>query len=173
MIAIRSPNLRQRPLVSHYIAQYKISTYLIKPLNKHQLSAPGQTCICIHCSRNVLVPHLVSPLFNIAYIVRAGLASRSGIVLNFLSNSTIALDHNLVEVLGRLDWVGLLIHPLQLLESPTLRFHATPNALAHKLFQREKIHRMGLTRRSTKRPTRAHPSQQRSRNSSWKCSADL
>ena len=52
---------------------------------------------------------------QLVYPLVQSLASRSGIVLNFLSNSTIALDHNLVEVLGRLDWVGLLIHPLQLL----------------------------------------------------------
>jgi hypothetical protein len=45
---------------------------------------------------------------------------QSSIVLDLLSDRSIALNDNLIEALGRLDRVGLLVQPLKFLKSTAL-----------------------------------------------------
>ena len=46
----------------------------------------------------------------------------SHIIFDLFRDSSIALDNNLVQILGCLDRVRLLVHPLQLFQSTALRF---------------------------------------------------
>lgn len=49
---------------------------------------------------------------------------------NLLSDGTILLHDNLVQAEGSLDWVGLLVHPLQLFESTALRLDTEVNGVS-------------------------------------------
>lgn len=58
--------------------------------------------------------------------------SASFVTDNLFGDLAIGLDHNLIDLEGGLDWLGLVIHPLKLLEGSTLGFDTVKDGpLAH------------------------------------------
>lgn len=98
-------------------------------------------------------------------------------VVNLLGNGTVLLDDNLVHVERGLDGVGLLVDPLELLQSTTLRFDTRNRSVSFGSDGEKTGDKLtGIadphTRRSTRRQPPEDPSRRRSRSSWWRYCRD-